>query len=158
MDTSEIYIKMCDYSEIQGEWKLKQGDVYYLKKFLYEPDWGGDLSIKKSIAFNELAFKKGIYIHGEEMGVSYGYCDWITHDEDAVKTNSIWLLRQDQIQEMIPKLDNFQKIYKIAEYIEKHDAHYLIGKESRTMEQLWLAFYMHEKHKLVWDDKKWISY
>jgi len=25
----------------------------------------------------------------------------------------------------------------------------------KSMEQLWLAFYMHEKHKKIWDGKKW---
>lgn len=74
-----------------------------------------------------------------------------------MKQDAIWLPRQDQIQKMMGELDNFQKIYKIAEYIEKHDAYYLMGKESRTMEQLWLSFYMHEKHELIWKNEKWIK-
>ena len=58
----------------------------------------------------------------------------------------IWLPRQDQIQEMVgcfpgnhvSSMDKFVK----AEYFH-------------SLEQKWLAFYMHEKHKKTWTGEEW---
>ena len=78
-----------------------------------------------------------------------------SHTKPNVWKKIVWLPRQDQIQETMPGLDAFQKIYKLAEYIERNDAKYLMGEENRSIEQLWLAFYMHEKHGKAWDGEKW---
>jgi len=71
---------------------------------------------------------------------------------------------QDQIQEMMFNEQNSLE--------ENHDEfiHWLWGgtmsynyypsEYSRfsSMEQLWLAFYMYEKHKKTWDKEKWVKY
>ena len=117
MDTSEIYIKMCDCSEIQGEGVLPS------RKYV---NWFHDKKRK----------------HNYE---SYGRAD----------DDSLWLPRQDQIQEMmwskycfsfISELDFIiQKIKK-----DKVKARYY-WERFLSWEQLWLAFYMQEKHQKTWD-------
>ena len=64
---------------------------------------------------------------------------------------SIWLPRQDQLQEML-----------LAErYEEKYDlcsifAAYLLDKpDIMSMEQLWLAFVMKEKYNKSWNGTDW---
>lgn len=68
---------------------------------------------------------------------------------DFIATTDIWLPRQDEIQEMIRgrygwiwPLHKFEKFDPDLEHID-------------SMEQLWLAFYMYEKHKKIWDGEKW---
>ena len=67
----------------------------------------------------------------------------------------IWLPRQDQIQDMLQP-------------IELHELLDMCGNGSGIMwealheyadsfEQLWLAFYMSEKHHKIWDGKKWVA-
>jgi len=59
-----------------------------------------------------------------------------------------WLPRQDQIQEM---LGGYPILYCLRMlYMEFHPEF-----EPDSFEQLWLAFYMHDKHKKKWDDKRW---
>jgi hypothetical protein len=62
----------------------------------------------------------------------------------------LWLPRQDQIQEMLGITSHscITLANKFAEFCCTD------GDES-SMEQLWLAFYMYEEHKKVWDGKKW---
>jgi hypothetical protein len=79
------------------------------------------------------------------------------HHEEAKYTfgREVWLPRQDQIQEMLQP-------------IELHELLDMCGNGSGIMwealheyadsfEQLWLAFYMLEKHKKKWDGKKWMK-
>jgi len=71
-----------------------------------------------------------------------------------VQVNYCWLPRQDEIQEMIgleyttPDAGSLQELTDFA-----LDYNYNLD----SMEQLWLAFYMHEKHELIWDGAKWIG-
>ncbi len=74
------------------------------------------------------------------------------------KETSIWLPRQDQLQEMIDwnnygsyhtslkvaMLEEFYKTVKIS-----------IEPEDISMEQLWLAFVMKEKYNKVWTGQDW---
>ena len=123
MDTSDQYIKMCKYLEIQ------------LQEFDHRPNF------------------------------HFAYCldeQWqIEHDFLGGEKQPIWLPRQDQIQEMlgwdIIKAMNFFYDFYHEEMIEQVG----IGNQPKknpkfnSMEQLWLAFYMHEKHKKKWDGEKW---
>ena len=71
------------------------------------------------------------------------------------KTGAIWLPRQDQIQEMI--FDEDEGIQTIATDIAEFSVSQIGSSISiqGTMEQLLLAFYMHEKHNLFWENDKW---
>ena len=64
----------------------------------------------------------------------------------------IWLPRQDQIQEMV---GDFNAILPMLPRLERLDK--LYEEKFNSMEQLWLAFYMHEKHDKMWDGKKWVG-
>ena len=75
--------------------------------------------------------------------------------------SATWLPRQDQIQEMVKKdsinieLNRFYVFCLEKSYI----GHNLPIAIFNSFEQLWLAFYMHEKHGLLWSAKeeKWIK-
>jgi len=81
--------------------------------------------------------------------------------------SSTWLPQQAQIQKMLgldlPR-ELFRFIGKICKWIlndgsewvlpDKIDEYY---QQFTSMEQLWLAFYMHEKHQEIWDGEKWVK-
>jgi len=67
----------------------------------------------------------------------------------------IWLPRQDQLQEMISKYNSaYHKIWAFYKFIS--DENFMIRLDW-SMEQLWLAFIMWEKHKKFWDNEKWTT-
>lgn len=127
MDLSEIYIKMSDHPKIQGQWKLRKlGDwVWY-----------------KGLPWHELHM-----VNQEDMKVNSEFV------EKKVANQCIWLPRQDQIQEMgnwaICALTQIitEDVYpKKAEYLQQN---------FDTWEQLLLAIYMYDEHRLIWNSKKW---
>ena len=132
MDTSETYIKMCDCRGVQeGRQSFDCFD------FLVEKDG--------------LILHSGTIIDSGGMGTSRIYF--------------IWLPRQDQIQEMMSEPDTIVMFSRFVGFFVQKDWHDLgelsdninnIDKQSA--EQLWLAFYMHEKHKKTWDGEKWVKY
>ena len=147
MDTSKEYIKMCDCSEIQ-EYRKKSksfqvGDFmanYYL----------GDKS--KAILDEVLVFE-------------------ITHH---IKNRMLvaWLPRQDQIQAMArehyaqemgskrPHDEWFPKgdigLGYVFNGFMKFASDYM-RERYNSFEQLWLAFYMYEKHEKTWNRERWIK-
>ena len=89
---------------------------------------------------------------------------------------TVWLPRQDQLQEMIsyPTLGS----EKFKEMVRYYHEIVCIGQDTKvnllravasfaaersfvgchqTMEQLWLAFVMCEKYNKIWDGEKWIA-
>ena len=123
---------MCDHPKIQEQWKSTIGDFYFIRDRLFRPT---------------KAFIVDIYnIKG------YAFLP-----RDA---NYGWLPRQDQTQEMMglslhDLLVQFTKFWR-SFYPNVHgkglrDSHFMLP----STEQLWLAFYMHEKHKLIWSKDKW---
>ena len=89
---------------------------------------------------------------------------FLTHTKEIMvdKTNNlsgaIWLPRQDQIQYMMGKTESAFCIYQAenkwgGEVYQ--DREQVLSIELNSPEQLWLTFYMHEKHKLKWKDGKW---
>ena len=78
-------------------------------------------------------------------------------DRGSTKWRSICLPRQDQIQEMAgglspDKTGYSQLLHDFFQFIEFNEIRYI-----KSFEQLWLAFYMHEKHGKVWDGEKWVK-
>ena len=72
----------------------------------------------------------------------------------------IWLPRQDQIQEMMNKLPRCSCMVCLTIHLNEFLNNHLEGLYERnidTMEQLWLAFYMSEKHQKFWDGEKWVK-
>ena len=127
MDTSETYIKMADCPEIQEGWKPERGD------------WCNRLS------------QEGTYPTQYRFNTLWE--PWL----DKKMHSLIWLPRQDQLQEMVARktktvLDTLRRLNKWMES-ECIYQHIIMGPEwiamfsNDSMEQLWLAFVMHELHK-----------
>ena len=127
MDTSKEYIAMCDCEEVQGQWGKKDN----------------------------------------EYSISYENNDiWISHEGNFTYKAEAWLPRQDQIQEMLD-IGDLKKLlhdytFFVCSYC-KDQFNLEFGKwvvyisQFETLEQLWLAYYMHEKHSKRWVDPLWKS-
>jgi len=127
MDTSETYVRMCDHPKIQQGKEIKVGDFYFS-------------STEDKVLISYISHHQGYIVkHPEQWDYLNG-------------RKIIWLPRQDQIQKMI---GDFNKVLPMLPQLERLDRDY--NEIFTTMEQLWLAFYMHEKHKLKWSGTKWES-
>jgi hypothetical protein len=127
MDKSSQYIKMCESAKvIQKQWKPEFGDFFVSMSL-------GLTSPCQPIA-NDL-----------EKKVSY------------LKTiNAVWLPRQDQLQEMV--IEKYATPWDLtiafSNVLMADNGPYFDNFDS--MEKLWLAFIMFEKHKKKWKDGKWV--
>ena len=150
MDTSEIYIKMCDCEEIQGQWKLDQGDYYFSSGDTADSGQKANrevriLTISKHVDYQNNALQGGFPCTEHGTG----------HKEEY-----IWLPRQDQIQEMIGKSKWFSSVLDIFYiYITDNNQDYMniydVGYNKYSIEQVWLMLYMDEKHNKKWDGEEW---
>ena len=147
MDTSKEYIKMCDCPEIQEQWKPIEGDSF---SFLSEPKLIKDYEIwaleKRELSDIE-EWNKIIKTMGNH------FVDHFVEARDCF----VWLPHQDQIQEMMGKdykntLDMLCDFYAVITVDQPTGFQQMFEV---SMEQLWLVFYMHEKHKKTWDGKQW---
>ena len=94
----------------------------------------------------------GRYIDGEPYEVDeFGYYWWRSEFFDRVP-----LYRQDQLQEMLPEMeplhDKLSQLDNFHIWTERNLSY--VDTFRASMEQLWLAFVMHEKYGKAWDDKK----
>ncbi len=152
MDKTEQFIKMADCPEIQGEKEeFINGDwfAYYDPKAYGER---GDLCIGVvGTSYYEFTRK---YVKKWDSLATVGFDEG--DSEPVWNDKIIWLPRQDDIQKMI----NFK--YAGPGYVRKLWDFALDESETRaynSFEQLWLAFYMHEKHSKRWSfkEEKWLS-
>ena len=134
MDTSEGYTRMCDCDEVQGEWKVPKDDDLYA--------WRGIVDEVAIFGLRRLLAKE--------------------------TADYVWLPRQDQIQEMMgwtpgstyawlyEGVIGFKELWtQWSRYVpEQEISDYM--KLFNSFEQLWLAFYMYEKHGKTWDGAKWV--
>lgn len=128
MDKSSEYIKMCDCFEIQDNWKQKIGDCTDngIVVLIHSPD----KTMQVRLEWNTLKHKN----------------------------NLVWLPRQDQLQGMMEK--DRKSVASIRSVEGKIHGIWLFLRKNpnidiTSMEQLWLAFVMHELHKKVWTGEKW---
>ncbi len=86
------------------------------------------------------------------------------HDPKLV----IWLPRQDQLQEMVGQYGHFQPFTNaLHDFTKWYESQLMVYHESEnfeqvesqwgSMEQLWLAFVMKEKHGKTWNGNQWES-
>lgn len=141
---------MCDTPEIQGEWKPAYGDwvAIYFEEHPFGP---GQIGYKNPhiimplccSTHNRFKTLNGVLLQKDEC---------------------LWLPRQDQIQEMldIEDVDDFYfAIYDM--FFESDNYHHYNSSPDwrtdnlKTVEQLWLAFYMHEKHQKKWGGERWVD-
>ena len=127
MDTSEQYIKMCDWPEIQDKWEPGDGDWAY--------------SIRDGAS--------PIFPPTRYLGKLLG----------RLKDDFTFLPRQDQIQEWFDWRKYDVSVCWCAKPFKlewSDDPMETFGVNGDSMEQLWLAFYMYEKHGKVWNGEEWV--
>lgn len=129
MDTSKEYIKQCEKAaKIQGEWNPQVADVY-------------------STGFNILTIEHVMWYESLKEIVKGRH-------SQQLKSDIIWLPRQDQLQEMLVKriwdwrgvLSRFT--HSFCQHTDTH--------KFDSMEQLWLAFVMKEKYSKTWNGEDWV--
>ncbi len=132
-DTSETYIKMCNHPEVQEGWELKPGDTIYT-------EWHGYLLMAHCGC---APYYRAINLKGDV--VSFGN-----------ETEWTALPRQDQTQEMCNAKPCISVCNHLSGYcLTRWNNHGGDGRWYESWEQLWLAFYMHEKHGLTWTGERW---
>jgi len=141
MDTSEQYIKMCEMAEeIQEEWEPKPFDNFcYRHRREDAPWWWSELD-----RFGEFNKKRGSHIflpRQNQLQEMVGKEKEIFQIWDLIREFNFWMNQSDFCVETI--IIN-KKVIKRAKY-------------DLTMEQLWLAFVMSQKHGKRWDGEKWIK-
>jgi len=136
MDTTPKYIKMCEKSPLREKHTYRRGDL------LYDP-------VSKFFV---------IYLRYEKPPYSQGIHKFDNGENRFGKRNIpyhyIPLYRQDQLQEMAKESNEPAIIqlhfFKAWVYNQHEDYIQVLS----SMEQLWLAYVMHELYDKVWDDKK----
>jgi len=71
------------------------------------------------------------------------------------EVNYGWLPTQSQIQTLLQPIE----LHELLDICAEPDGIMwrALHQYAESMEQLWLAFYMYEKHGKVWDDKQWVK-
>ena len=158
MDTSEIYIKMCEKAEEIQE-SLSKNEGYLLPKqdftdqpYPYAAIWDGHPSCPKCTTWLETPYcpKCGSKVQ-KFVGtpyIAYGGACPKSLKEDKV----VWLPRQDQLQGMYSN-DLSTLLHDFIGWLDQGDSD---SMQCVSMEQLWLAFVMKEKYNKVWADGEWI--
>lgn len=128
MDTTETYINMSDCPEVQEQRpELQDGDYISL------------CGVQKCVEARN--GKVGVAIFCPHLDIGY-------HRGD------IWLPRQDQVQAMLG-IDTSSPVSFVAEIYTFCKENYRYSVIFTSMEQLWLAFYIHTSHNKVWNGEKW---
>ena len=163
MDTSEIYIKMCESADvIQERWKQCYGDYIYL---------GGDYILDRIGRLIPDICKKNVQKFKILRFVTFNYdqTDFFSHVNLAT---CIWLPCQDQLQQIIIDfvknlLWRHDKAFEIAliknefRLISRIDNKNMEVNNSlyehnyKTIEQLLLALIMKEKYNKIWNGEDW---
>ena len=122
MDTSKRYIAMCDCPEMQEPWRRK----HYSTR------------------------EQDVYWDSE------GHVSYVSPFQNStwnrITTGSIWLPRQDQLQEMVfNRYDGYRwLIIDFARWVGDFE-----DTTSASVEQLWLSFVMHELYGKCWVGRGW---
>lgn len=129
MDETQTYIKMADCPEVQGQRKkFKDGDV--LASYMRTWKTVDEDTQRASKTLNEIVI----------------YDDGLTHIKD--RNLIVWLPRQDDIQKMMGCVPGNHS-FLMGKFV-KFDYYH-------SLEQKWLAFYMHERHKRTWNGNEWVA-
>ncbi len=136
MDTSSVYIKMSDCPEIQMEWDIiRKQDEWDCSDFVYDRE---DIHCSQTYC---LGGETALAIETEENRNAY-----------------VWLPRQDQIQGLLKgNLTTFYWLEGLWEFTRKRVNAFPEKYADTSMEQMWLAFYMFEKHSKIWNDEIWVK-
>lgn len=173
MDTSKQYILMCEKAE----------EIQALRPKLLRTALN---KIQRKTVFDSMLmnhFGDGICCDGYSgnwwFSTTMGIPVWNTAEDEF-----IWLIRQDQLQEMLTQLDGEDlRIFDLAEHhkidafhqfvfpdenlgvmphkttVERVTKQMAYVSQFKTQEQLWLAFVMFERFSKQWsvDKKEWFK-
>ena len=93
------------------------------------------------------------------LNLNHGFDEWtgcVGDNKCFLYDDSIWLPRQDQLQDMMLKEDyikgwrNLQNCF-YDWLVDCNERMYKFG----SMEQMWLAYYMESKHTALWTGTEW---
>lgn len=178
MDTSQKRIKMCGSAvELQDEWRSRInanehnpiGDYYnvYKNKFSGPPEFN---NFRLCHASEVTTFTKLPRTH---TLISFNIENTIVRFQELIVRRTplddcIWLPRQDRLQEMIKKPEEsaYGLTVRLLEFIDTQgfgkdrtaskDINFILNiVRAMSMEQLWLAFVMHEKFNKTWNGEDW---
>jgi len=158
MDTSEQYIKMSwgAKKEIREEWE----------KFSAKQRLGTFICFRSFIGMIVNTEEKEVGGLASGLPETYAFrtwCDPKNEDLRIVEVDKDFddegfpLLRQDQIQEMMPPCNCLVCLTLHCGQFMHNYLEGLYHNNVDSMEQFWLTFYMHKKHGKIWDSKKWIA-
>ena len=127
MDTTPKYIKMCENAgEIQNGWEPEEADFYHL-------------GVKRNKT-------PAICI----LGCHWENCEGCHYEVNELKTECIWLPRQDQLQDMV----NYNLVCRDS----GEDLFWVLDTDDYiSWEQFWLKYVMHELYNKKWDGEEWQS-
>lgn len=133
MDTTKENVLMLNKAwEIQNLWVLKPGD--YFKR-----------SVREITTY--------ILQDNEYSCIKVGSQTCSAMPERTWIGNKIWIPRQDQLQGMVD-IDN----WLLGTLGDFHKFCDLVTRPFTSMEQLWLAFVMKEKHLKYWHEDNWVEW
>lgn len=171
MDTSEEYIKMCEKAtEVQELWEYKEEDIpdtfsiikYYgwcetCDSIRGQASWSpmGDGLISVLRFCHECG--ETLIVEPKDNYISYPEYGSIEDWSNGAK-ESVWLPRQDQLQEIIGgghPGSMMELLVKICGW----DGNAYNGDwlKFKSPEQLWLAFVMKKKYNKTWNGKEWVE-
>ena len=142
MDTTPLYLEMCEKAvEVQKVWIPAIGDWYTKNLSESETDSSDDPEF-------------GVYIRLVRVIASK------VGDLLPALNTAFWLPRQDQLQEMVEirvpePLEGIRYYYALSDFMRTIEAQYVLSMKS--MEQLWLALVMDQKHGKFWNGSDWIA-
>ena len=143
MDTSEVYVKMCNCEEVREIWA------------------------KDDYAFDE---DYGIFVD-REYGQRWVSCHVADKDyyiflpnqdriQEMLHTDEQWLEKDNSPFKFPIRVGDSKWNYILQQFIRYNDMASIempdkLGDTVFSFEQLWLAFYMKEKYGKGWDGEKW---
>jgi hypothetical protein len=148
MDFTNRYAMMCQKAtEIQALWMPRPCDF-----FIDHADLEGGFSFCSPVA--NIVQVADIFPGAPES-------EQFQQERAHVKTHSLWLPRQDQLQEIIePNNANvhllINKVVESRYYEPAKGDQVEAPRIFYSMEQLWLAFVMKEKNNKTWNEEDWI--
>ncbi len=156
MDTSETYIRMCEKARgIQIDWIPGVGDYVWRKYTVFGEEidrkiWSDPKQSIEIIILHYKSMVEGYYHACNQKGQARTF----KTNEEMEKTTSIFLPRQDQLQEMaIPCMNSETMAYYLTAVKNFNDPE----RSYKSMEQLWLAFVMKEKFGKTWNGEGWMK-
>lgn len=153
MDKTEMYVKMADCEDVQGQWVPKPGDfISHTTTNLITGD------VVNEITQLCMCSEFGKEVEKCEWGEKTIWIEYEGHDYIAKYKNPTWLPTQDQIQGMLGPQNTTDGYVWTCILLERHsNGKFPSNIDLLTWEQKWLSIYMGHKHNKTWDGEKWVK-